>query len=326
MAVESSPFAIQANSYSAEVLRRAVYFLLTRGSSIGSVAGGVVNLAASDCIMSAPVSGLSVNNATGEAIVPGSSTTTQSGYYFRISSTTSTSIAAADPSNPRIDGVYLVVQDAAYTGSNNQGLISVVTGTPTAGATLSNLNGKGAAPTSSLLIGYVLVPAGATNIITADLGDHRAQVTLASGLTAGGVTSATAGQAIGLSATTGTVTISLVGVENVTTTASSGTYYSMAPLTTTIGNDITLSGSAWIQLPTAQTGGFCWAYVRQPGSGTSTWTGTFTTATTGTLGNVKWAGGTRPTFSTGTSAYDWYAFQANGTAGWTGITIGQNFS
>ena len=170
MAVESSPAFLQANTYSAEVTRRAVNVSWQRNSSgnIGSVAGGVFGIG-SDLVMSAPASGMTVNNATGEALVPGTSSTTQSGYYFRGSSTTNTSVAASNPTNPRIDLVCATVNDAGYVGSLNTGVIQVVTGTPTSGATLANLSGAPALPTSSLLIGYILVPANATSIITADL-------------------------------------------------------------------------------------------------------------------------------------------------------------
>jgi hypothetical protein len=45
----------------------------------------------------------------------------------------------------------------------------VLTGTPTTGATLSNLSGAPSPPTSSLALGYVLVPTSAVNIVSADI-------------------------------------------------------------------------------------------------------------------------------------------------------------
>lgn len=167
MSAESPPAFLQAGSYGAEQTRRAIASLLARGASIGSILGGLVN--AGDCALSPPGSGMSVNVAPGELWVPGTTSSTQSGYYCRISSSTSLSIAAADPTNPRIDTVVAQVQDAAYAGSVNSFAPAVVTGTPTAGATLANLNGKGAVPASSYVLGYVLVPANATNIVSGDL-------------------------------------------------------------------------------------------------------------------------------------------------------------
>ncbi len=162
MAVESSPFGIQANTYSAEIVRRAMFNLVTpRGASVGTVAGGVVSTSV-DFQMTAPGGILGVNVSTGEGLVPGSSTTTQGGYYFRGSSTTAASIATASASNPRVDLCCCTVNDAAYTGAANTGVIQIITGTPTSGATLSNLTGAPALPTSSMLLGYVLTPANAT--------------------------------------------------------------------------------------------------------------------------------------------------------------------
>lgn len=177
MAVEVSPFAIQANDYSAEITRRGTLgVFLARGSTIGSVAGGFANVTAGDMLMAAPVSGMSVNVAPGECVVPGSTSTTQGGYYLFVNSTTNLSIATANPSNPRIDLVCATINDATYSGSLNSGVLQVVTGTPTSGATLVNLSGAPALPTSSLLIGYVLVPAAASSIVAGDLGDKRVQL------------------------------------------------------------------------------------------------------------------------------------------------------
>lgn len=167
MAVESPPSFLQSGSYSAEQTRRSISGLLSRGSTIGSIVGGIV--AAGDCALTAPGSGMSVNVAPGEIWVPGSSSSTQGGYYCRVSSTTNLVIAAANGSLPRIDTVVAQVQDAAYTGSTNSFQLAVVTGTATSGANLTNLTGAGSVPASSLVVGYVLVPAAASNIISGDL-------------------------------------------------------------------------------------------------------------------------------------------------------------
>jgi microcystin-dependent protein len=176
MAVETPPAFLQAGTYGAEQTRRSIYCLLARGASIGSVAGGLVG--PTDCALSPPGSGMSVSVAPGEVIVPGSTSATQGGYYGRVSSSTSLSIAAADPTNPRIDTVIAQVQDAAYAGSTNSFQLAVVTGSPGSGATLSNLLGKGSVPASSVVLGYVLVPANATNVVSADIASVALPVTL----------------------------------------------------------------------------------------------------------------------------------------------------
>lgn len=173
MAVESPAAFNQSASYSAEQTRRAIFsaYARTAANTPGIIAGGL--LSGTDCQLTAPASGLSVNVSTGELIIGGNEGGTQGGYYARVTSQTNLSISAANPTNPRIDLVCATVSDSGYTeptgGSGNQWALQVITGTPTAGATLSNLNGAGSLPGSSLVLGYVLVPASATNIITADI-------------------------------------------------------------------------------------------------------------------------------------------------------------
>jgi hypothetical protein len=192
--MESPGFANQASSYSAEVTRRAVFspYARTGANTPGILAGGL--LAAADMQMTAPGSGLSVNVSTGEAIVGGSEGGVQGGYYTRNASTTNLAISTANASNPRIDTVCVTIADTGYTEptgvAGNAAVLQVVTGTPTSGATLVNLNGKAALPASSLLLGYVLVPATATNIITADISNVAGTVTF-QGLSGTGVRGAT---------------------------------------------------------------------------------------------------------------------------------------
>lgn len=179
--MESPGFANQASSYSAEVARRAIFspYARTAVNAPGILAGGT--LSASDLILSAPGSGLSVNVSTGEAVVGGSEGGTQGGYYARNASTTNLTISTANPTNPRIDTVCVTIADSGYTEptgvSGNAAVLQVVTGTPTSGANLTNLSGKAALPASSLLLGYVLVPASASNIITADIANKATVVT-----------------------------------------------------------------------------------------------------------------------------------------------------
>lgn len=170
MALADAVF-LQNLTYSAEQTRRGTYgweLVRNAAGNIGSVRGGIVGYSAAvptiDFATTYGGSGLTVSIATGEAIVPGTSTTTQSGYYVRASTTTSLTPAAADPSNPRIDLVYLQVNDAAYSGGSNNATCSIATGTPTSGATLTNLTGAPSVPTSSLAIAYVQIPAGASTI------------------------------------------------------------------------------------------------------------------------------------------------------------------
>lgn len=187
MAVESPPWALQAGSYPAEQTRRAVFAWAARtaANAPGIVSGGL--LSATDCQLSAPGSGLSTNVSTGELIIPGNEGGTQGAGYGRVSSTTNLVISTANPSLPRIDTICGTMSDAAYTeptgGSGSQWALQVVTGTATSGANLTNLTGKAALPGSSLLLGYVLVPAAASNIITADTANVATPVLIQSRIT-----------------------------------------------------------------------------------------------------------------------------------------------
>lgn len=143
----------------------------TSANTPGIVNGGLA--AAGDLALTAPGSGLSVLVGTGEAYVGGGEGPVQGAYYARSASSNSLAISAASPSNPRVDTLALTVSDAGYTepvgGSGSQVALQVVTGLPTATASLANLLGVATLPLSSLLLGYVLVPTSATNVITADI-------------------------------------------------------------------------------------------------------------------------------------------------------------
>jgi hypothetical protein len=141
--------------------------MLARGSTIGSVLGGLV--AATDLQVTYQGSGLKIEVAQGEAIIPGNVSATQSGYYFRNTAAATITLAAANGSNPRIERIVAVVFDESYEGAKNEAKIEVKEGTAKAGATLTNLEGVAAAPKNSITLAYVLVPAAATTISNADI-------------------------------------------------------------------------------------------------------------------------------------------------------------
>lgn len=181
MSVESPGAFNSTQTYGAEQSRRAWFGWLPRDASadVGSVTGGI--RATGDLALTAPVSGMSVNVGVGECFVAGSSSTLQGGYYGRVSSTTNLAVAAANASNPRVDLVSAVITDSAYAGVTNTFSVAVTTGTPTAGATLVNLNGAPAAPASSLTLGYVLVPANSTNVTNGNISTVVAVIGLGTG-------------------------------------------------------------------------------------------------------------------------------------------------
>lgn len=83
--------------------------------------------------------------------------------------------SANDPTNARIDQVFLRILDQQHDGGGSNLLqIQVVDGTATGGATLDNRTGVGAVPANSILLADVLMPGGgASQVLTANIRDRR---------------------------------------------------------------------------------------------------------------------------------------------------------
>lgn len=78
--------------------------------------------------------------------------------------------------------------------------------------------------------------------------------------------------------------------------------------------DITLTGSPTITMPTASAGKSFILLLRTGAGGyTVTWT------------TVKWSGGTAPTLTSTASRMDIFSFFSDGT-NWYGVTVGQNYT
>jgi hypothetical protein len=151
---------------------------------------GVVG--ATDYEVTAGVTGLSVDVDNGVAFVEGDSDPDQLTYRARLvdplnsDSFTASGLAAADPSDPRLDVIVVHVYDDEWDASGNEGLeLEVLEGTPTTGATLDNRNGAAAVPDTALWLADVLVPAGATSISSGDIRDKRVMSTTSGVVTNG---------------------------------------------------------------------------------------------------------------------------------------------
>jgi hypothetical protein len=150
-----TPWGQQAHTYHAREDRR----MLARVAPAAGVMSGLVP--------STGGSGLQVAISAGEALVRGShaGVTRQGLYPTALPASENVTLAAADGTNPRIDRIYLRVRDtepapATAGDAQSDGLLHVVTGTPTAAVTLNAPGASpGAAPASGLLIADVLVPA-----------------------------------------------------------------------------------------------------------------------------------------------------------------------
>lgn len=174
MAVQTVPYALQNASHSAAVFRQSASAPFASGGILG-----VGELA----ITQQSTPNMSVVLGAGRSKVPGTSVsppagfswTTQAMYDVLNDAPLTLTIAASNPTNPRIDAVYEQVQDSFYSGTNNQAIAGVVTGAPAAIPTAP------AIPTNAILLGYIAVAANATTIVNANITTQAAVVVLASG-------------------------------------------------------------------------------------------------------------------------------------------------
>lgn len=162
MTVAVVPYVEQNLSHSAALFRQAF--------AADWVGGGICALG--ELAVSAQSSpNMSVQVAAGRAIVPGTNVTPPSGFgfttqgdYFVLNDATiSVTVSAANATNPRIDVVYVGVQDAFYSGSTNTALIGIVTGTPAPSPTVP------AIPTNAVALAQIAVAANATSIVNANI-------------------------------------------------------------------------------------------------------------------------------------------------------------
>ena len=105
--------------------------------------------------------------AQGWGAVVGTTQTNMGTYIIYNDANTVLTIAAANPSNPRIDLVCATVSDSYYTGTSNTVAFSVITGTPAASPVAPTL------PANSISLATVTVGAGVTQILTANITDTR---------------------------------------------------------------------------------------------------------------------------------------------------------
>jgi hypothetical protein len=174
MAAQTPPYVQQNGSHTAALFRQAFASLFgaTQPGTLASTAGGVVNT--TDLAVTAQASpNMTVNVAGGSCWIP-QTQAANGGLYFGLNdATVVVAIAASNATNPRVDLICATVNDAAYSGSTNNWTLQAITGTPTAGANLTNKNGAGALPAASIPLAYVLVPATSTQVVTGNIQDAR---------------------------------------------------------------------------------------------------------------------------------------------------------
>lgn len=167
-----TPAFNDAKSYGFEWLRALL--------EMGDVQEGVYG--AGDLkVTAAGAGGQRVDIAAGTALVKGDSgvpgTGLTQGLFMVVNDAlvaNAVTLNASDATNPRIDQIVLRVRDSSDLGSGaDDAVFEVVTGAPTAGATLDNRNGAGALPADRVRLADVLVPAASSAVVAGNVRDRR---------------------------------------------------------------------------------------------------------------------------------------------------------
>lgn len=160
--VQVTPSVLQNLAYPAAIFRQSWSAPFATGGILGATELGTTQ---------SGTPGMSVVVSAGRAQVVGTSVSPPSGYTFTTQAQygvlndapVTLTIATSSPTNPRIDAVYIGVQDAFYSGSTNTALLGVVSGTPAVSPVAPSV------PANSLLIATVAVAANATSIVNANI-------------------------------------------------------------------------------------------------------------------------------------------------------------
>lgn len=145
----------------------------------GNLQAGVWDPTDFKAVQRAAGANMSVDVGAGFALVQATGPASNKGLYHvqndaLINSASSFTWPASNGSNPRIDQLFVEINDSQDgADASDIPVLSVVQGTATSGATLDNRTGAGAAPANSLRLADVLIPAAASTITTANIRDRR---------------------------------------------------------------------------------------------------------------------------------------------------------
>lgn len=190
MALRTPPSWLQNGSHPAENDRLTSTGVMWRSAGTADYGSMKVSQSATPA--------MSVQVASGHAIIAGTQATNQGFYIAYNDAATTVAIANADATNARIDLIVVTVQDSYYGGTaNNQVIFQAVTGTPSGSPVPPS------APANSLVLARVAVAAGTTSITNGNITDYRAQAQFAESQFTSGSTAANTVMINGIASQTG---------------------------------------------------------------------------------------------------------------------------
>jgi hypothetical protein len=199
---------------------------------------GIIGALDLKSVQHAGTPGMSIDIPGGDIVIAGVESGVQGYYHCWSDSTVYTpSVAASDPTNPRIDRIVAKVRDQFYSTAFNQWDLAVVTGIAKAVPLLSDA----LLPNNGFTLGSILVTAAKTSILNADITDLRTRANAQGGVFATQSASVLTAE---LTSSATYVDLATVGPSVTLNTGSTVLVHIAGMLLNTLGNNLSFIGIA----------------------------------------------------------------------------------